>query len=427
MVSKQRFSLGTGGSHIPILRQGLKSWHAWRAGHPNVKPDLGAANLSNTDLAGANFKATNLAYSNLSHAKLGQANLEGADLRSADLRGANLSRAKAGGADLARADLQRANLHDADLRAANLLDCQMNNAELTGAKLWETQRAGWSIKGIACRYAFWDRNGRQLTEYKEGEFERLFAEKPRIVLRYAGGASPIDLIALPVIVEHLQAQHQDSVLQIRSVQNDAGGASVVITVEDLQDRGMEAFAVEFEKIRAELVTAQHRLQTEERLRIAFEAQCKVLVESVIPTLAAAPKQQVNNQVNIGQLHAPTIEGNIMSKGDTYNIGQAGAAGPYAHAQDMSFEQIQGAGLDLPKLAEELGRLRNAMKGETKGTRDEDKAIGAVADGEAAATKGDGPAVLKYLKGAGTWGLKIAEEIGVSLATETLKKAMIPGP
>jgi hypothetical protein len=128
-------------------------------------------------------------------------------------------------------------------------------ATLTRAHLWETQRGGWSIRGVICPGAFWDRHGKELTEYGEGEFERLFAEKPRIVLRYAGGISPIDLIALPVIVERLQAEHLDSVLQIRSVQNDAGGgASVVITVEDLKDRGTEAFAVEFEKIRGELVT-----------------------------------------------------------------------------------------------------------------------------------------------------------------------------
>ena len=243
------------------------------------------------------------------------------------------------------------------------------------------------------------------------------------MLRYAGGISPIDLIALPVIVERLQAEHLDSVLQIRSVQNDAGGASVVITVEDLKDRGTEAFAVEFEKIRAELVTAQHRLQNEERLRISFEAQCQVLVERVIPTLAAAPKQQVN----IGQLTAPTIEEIIMSKGDTnINYGQAAAVGRKADVHDNVFQQNQG-GLDLPKLAEELGRLRNAMKGETTGTRDEDKAIGAVADAEEAASRRDEPAALRYLKSAGTWTLGIAEKIGVSLATEALKKAMIPGP
>ena len=109
--------------------------------------------------------------------------------------------------------------------------------------------------------------------------------------------------------------------------------------------------------------------------------------------------------------------------DTYNIpGQAGAVGPGAHTEKNTFQQIQG-GIDLPKLAEELGRLRAAMKGETTGTREQDKAIGVVADAEEAATKGDGPAALQYLKSAGKWTLGIAEKIGVDLAVEALKKEM----
>ena len=57
---------------------------------------------------------------------------------------------------------------------------------------------------------------------------------------------------------------------------------------------------------------------------------------------------------------------VMSR-DTYNIpGQAGAVGPGAHAHDNTFQQIQAGGIDLPKLAEELGRLRTAMKGEATG-------------------------------------------------------------
>jgi hypothetical protein len=109
--------------------------------------------------------------------------------------------------------------------------------------------------------------------------------------------------------------------------------------------------------------------------------------------------------------------------DTYNIpGQAGAVGPGAQARNNTFQQIQ-AGIDLPKLADELGRLRNAMKGEATGTREQDKAIGAVADAEEAATRGDGPTALQYLKSAGEWTLGIAEKIGVGVAIEALKRAM----
>jgi hypothetical protein len=237
--------------------------------------------------------------------------------------------------------------------------------------------------------------------------------------------SSVDLLALPIVVERLQAEHPGSVLQIRSVQNDTGGASVTITIEDLENRGTDAFAAEVEALRCNLLTIQRRLLSEESLRVAIETKYQAVLQDVLPLLIekAVPKQTFR----IGQLTAPMIiEGHTMSR-DTYTItGQAGAVGPGAHAHDNTFQQIQG-GIDLPKLAEELGRLRKAMKAEAAGTREQDTAIGAVADAEDAASRRDGPAAVRYLKSAGTWTLGIAEKIGVSLATEAIKKAMIPGP
>ena len=414
-----RVEAGERAKHYEQIRQGVDAWNAWRAKYP-ILPDLSGTDLSGAKLSDVNFREAKLSGTKLSGADLSEADLSQADLSQADLRGAKLTKAILNGADLSETDLSQADLTGAGLRRANLIDAGLDRANLTGARLWETQRAGWSIKDIICQRAFWDREGKEPTEYKEGDFEHVFAEKPRIVLRYPGGMTPIDLLALPIVVERLQAEHPDSLLQVRSVQNDAGGASVTITVEDRTDRSPVAFAVEIEKLRTDLLDIQHRLHSEEKLRLSFEAKCQVLVDSVIPILAAAPKQQVN----IGQLTAPmTIEGTVMSKGDTYNVsGQAGAVGPSAHAHDNTFQQIQSGG-DLPKLAEELGRLRVAMKGEATGTREEDKAIGTVAVAEEAAAKGDGSAALRYLKSAGEWTLAIAEKVGVPVAIEALKRAM----
>jgi hypothetical protein len=124
-------------------------------------------------------------------------------------------------------------------------------------------------------------------------------------------------------------------------------------------------------------------------------------------------------------NAPVTFEATMTKSDTYNnFGQAGAFGRGAHAQNMSFQQVQ-SGIDLPQLAEELGRLRKAMRGVTTGARGEDKAIGAVADAEDAAVNGDGPTALRCLKNAGKWPLEIAEKIGVGIAAETIKKMLMP--
>ena len=74
------------------LRQGIRSWNAWREENRLVHVDLSRADLSG--------------------AKLSEANLSGADLRKADLVGANLFRAKLSGANLSGANLEGANLND---------------------------------------------------------------------------------------------------------------------------------------------------------------------------------------------------------------------------------------------------------------------------------------------------------------------------
>jgi hypothetical protein len=236
------------------------------------------------------------------------------------------------------------------------------------------------------------------------------------VLGYPGGVSPIDLFALPLIVERLQAEHPDSVLEVRSVQNDAGGASVTITVQDRARRSPEEFG-------QELVRIQTKLQCVVEERDRLHQHLDSIVSQGITKIAeflALPRQEIHVHRPIG---LTAIEGPTTMSGDTYNIsGQAGAVGRRSHAHDNTFQQVQG-GIDLPKFAEELGRLRAALKGETTGTREQDKTIGAVADAEEAAAKGDGPAALRYLKGAGTWALGVAEKIGVALVTEALKKAM----
>jgi hypothetical protein len=377
--------------------------------------DLGRADLTGAYLVGADLDSAELGWARLRGADLGGASLRGVYLVAADLCGAKLSRADLGGARLAEA-----NLGGADLVLANLVDANLDGADLTGARLWEAQRGGWSIKGVICRHAFWDREGTEPSDYGGGEFERIFAEKPRIVLRYPGGMSPVDLLALPLVLERLQAEHPGSMLQVRSVQNDAGGASVTITVEDLEDRGTEAFAAEVEAVRGDLLAIQHRLRGEEGLRLAIEAKYEAVVRDVLPMLLerALPKKEFT----IGHLAGPVIvEGPAMSR-DTYNTGQAGAVGPGARTHDNTFQQVQDD-IDLRGLAEELRRLREAMKSEATGTREQDKAVGAVADAEEAAAGGDGPAALRHLKSAGKWALGIAEKIGVAAATEALKRAM----
>jgi hypothetical protein len=171
----------------------------------------------------------------------------------------------------------------------------------------------------------------------------------------------------------------------------------------------------------ELARIQTRLECviEERDRLQLRLD-SLISESIskITELVALPTQEIH----IHPTGLTAIEGPTMSR-DTYNIpGQAGAVGPGARTHDNTFQQIQ-SGIDLPKLAEELGRVRDTMKGEATGKREQDTEISAVAYAEEAAAKGDGPTALRYLKGAETWALGIAEKIGVAVATEALKRAI----
>src|SRR6516165_670681 len=91
-------------AHLAALRHGADAWNKWRAGKPNLRPDLSGATLRGLDLA--------------------KAELAGADLRKADLRGTILR-----GVDFDGADLGGANLV-----GALFLNC----AQLVSARNWQS-------------------------------------------------------------------------------------------------------------------------------------------------------------------------------------------------------------------------------------------------------------------------------------------------
>src|SRR5262249_50360293 len=153
-------------------------------------------------------------------------NLVRADLRYAHFREATLQ----------KANLQGANLGEANLRQANLIEANFNGATLTDACLWETQRAGWSIQGIFCDAVYWDRDKKERTIYALGEFERLYADKPKVVLQYAGGIlSSIEVTTLPSMIEIMQ-KWSNCVLRLDSLQDAPGGATVTLVIDEPGNR-----------------------------------------------------------------------------------------------------------------------------------------------------------------------------------------------
>jgi hypothetical protein len=70
----------------------------------------------------------------------------------------------------------------------------------------------------------------------------------------------------------------------------------------------------------------------------------------------------------------------------------------------------------------LDELRRRLK-EKAGTDDHDAEIGVVAEAAKAAKEGDRSGAIAALRKAGTWVFKVAEELGVKLAAETIAAAI----
>nr|WP_294511494.1 hypothetical protein [uncultured Rhodopila sp.] len=97
----------------------------------------------------------------------------------------------------------------------------------------------------------------------------------------------------------------------------------------------------------------------------------------------------------------------------------------AQARDISISQSWNTlSVELPQLADELAKLRIAMKAYADDSDPaHDIATGQIATAEHAARVGDRQGTAAALKAAGAWALKIAEEIGVGVAVASIKGAI----
>lgn len=114
-----------------------------------------------------------------------------------------------------------------------------------------------------------------------------------------------------------------------------------------------------------------------------------------------------------------------NKGDTYNIEHGVGIGRNVQMTDTTVTQTRTEGgdrIDMPLLAQELTILLAELN-KQKSDPEHQLAIGAIAAAEMEAKKGDESKALRYLSKAGQWALDVATKIGVSVATEALKKSM----
>jgi TIR domain/Pentapeptide repeats (8 copies) len=104
--------------HLEILLwQGSEVWNEWRAKHPDVRPDLIGADLTEAFLTEANLSGADLTRANLTKAGLTRANLT-----EANLNAANFSLARLNAADMSRSQISSTIFGDNDLSEVKGLD-----------------------------------------------------------------------------------------------------------------------------------------------------------------------------------------------------------------------------------------------------------------------------------------------------------------
>lgn len=133
--------------HLAVLKRGVKTWNQWRQEHPDIRPDLTGANLSEANLievnlSKADLSKADLSLANLSHATFSRADLIKVKFIGADLRYAILSRTNLSKADLSRANLSHAVLNESILVRTNFTDATLTNCHIFGISAWGIELQG---------------------------------------------------------------------------------------------------------------------------------------------------------------------------------------------------------------------------------------------------------------------------------------------
>ena len=121
-----------------------------------------------------------------------------------------------------------------------------------------------------------------------------------------------------------------------------------------------------------------------------------------------------------------VKTQIIYMGDNINVsgGQGNVIGRGAISQANVFNQWNNSAEDmnLEALSKELETLRAKLKAEASAP-EHDAAVGAVAQAQVEAKKGNGAKAFEYLAQAGKWTLDVAKTVAVPVATQALKAAI----
>jgi uncharacterized protein YjbI with pentapeptide repeats/class 3 adenylate cyclase len=245
---------------------------------------LADMDLSGVDLSGANLSDADLSNANLSRANLKNANLSGARLQGANFRGANLEEVDLRGRDLAGADFEGASLLNCDLREASLKNASLANCDISGSRLWKIQARNWNIAGIKCRDAYWEKSGTIKTQYRNREFERIYAENPTVELHYPYRLMGTELVTLPILIEHLEATFWGIDLRLKSVEEIAGGTRVTLVIDERGKHSPSELKEELQNEATKIQMAQLSLRRNTLLQGQLKEEVANIKEKFWPRL-----------------------------------------------------------------------------------------------------------------------------------------------
>ena len=145
---------------------------------------------------------------------------------------------------------------------------------------------------------------KERTTYDPGEFERLYADKTKVVLQFAGSIlSPIEIATLPSMIKIMQ-EWSNCVLRLDSLQDASGGATVTLVVEDPGQRNADqtrTLQAELKRVGQQAIELQRALLQEREGRLRVEGALNFVSNFFSPLMERVTEQAPSIQISGGTI------------------------------------------------------------------------------------------------------------------------------
>jgi hypothetical protein len=206
---------------------------------------------------------------------------------------------------------------------------------------------------VICELVYWDKEREKPTSLAPGEFERLYAEKTKILIYYQNGINPLEIVTLPALIQHLEDSHPGCSLRLESIQNAAGGAIVTLVLDDTGNKTpkqVKQLQARLEEAAQRAVQYQREVIAEKELRLQLLGQVQAFREAL--QLMSEKQGQTFN------FNAP-VTGNISGQVTGNVIYNAGKAEEVNNLLSLLAERLESSPSELP--AEQHTELENRVK------------------------------------------------------------------